>query len=186
MPNICNPNNQMPAMKKLFSLFSLLLISILSFAQFHFEAGVNGNVPYETLDVAHDIGGGIFIETKYRITEKLDVGLFYSRNAFLGLNAEDDSYGVSTVNPLLATVTYKVKNEDVTPYFGLGSGVYQVNSLLEISSGVRDPFLKTTEFGFSTKAGIYLHFVDLGLAYHFSPRAQYLQVHLGIRFLHEN
>lgn len=186
MPNIRNPNNQITSMKKLICFFSLLLTGILSFAQFHFEAGINGNVPYGTLDAAHDLGIGVFVESKYALNEKVDVGFFYGRNAFLGINVEDDSYGVSTVNPLLATLTYKKQNEDIAPYFGVGVGVYQVNSLLEIGSGVKDPFLKTTEFGFSTKAGIYLHFVYLGLAYHFSPRAQYLQVHLGIRFLHEN
>lgn len=58
MPNIRNPNNQITAMKKLICFFSLLLISILSFAQFHFEARVNGNAPYETLSTAHDLGQG--------------------------------------------------------------------------------------------------------------------------------
>lgn len=124
------------------------------------------------------------MEPKYALSEKPDDGLFYGRNAFLGINVEHGLYEIPTVNPLLATLTFKKQNEDITPYFGVGVGVYQVNSLLEICSGVTDPFLRTTEFGLAPKAGVYLHFVDLGLSYHFASRARYLQVHLGIRFLH--
>ncbi len=171
-------------MKKL--LLTALAIGIFSYsatAQFHIEfPGLNFNSPQGDFGETYDLGIGFYIEPKYALNENIDLGLLIGSNGFAGAdidgtNSSADATGVLVIQP---TGTYRFSSSSVTPYAGLGLGLYSFQAVeidgVEIGES-------ESKFGFAPRAGVYVGRLNLGLAYNIVSDATYLQFNLGVRLL---
>ncbi len=161
-------------------------------AQFHVELGLNISLPQENFSDAYDGGLGGYLEPKYALNENIDLGLLIGVNVFAGIS-EDALIGqrgsveidALTVSTFLATGTYRFSTKGVTPYAGLGLGIYAIEGA---SVGVTIRGMTTTakedgdtKFGFAPRAGVYLGRVNLGVSYHIVKDVNFLQFNLGVR-----
>ncbi|MEP1094495.1 MAG: hypothetical protein ABJG78_05265 [Cyclobacteriaceae bacterium] len=175
-------------MKKLFlTVFAVGVLGYSSMAQFHIELGPNFNSPQGDFADAYDLGIGFYIEPKYAITENIDLGLYLGANVFAGADIAGVSLDAQTLNPYLATGTYRFSTNKVTPYAGLGLGLY-VAKAVEVTTTINgvtttDPGESNSEFGFAPRAGVYVGRLNLGLAYNLVKDSNFLQFNLGIRIL---
>jgi len=179
-------------MKKLLLSISLVLAIVLtSHAQFHIELGVNFNSPQGDFGDAYDLGVGGYIEPKYAINENIDLGLLIGRNGFAGADIAGTNSSLEATGLLciLPTATYRFTSNGITPYAGLGLGIYSFDA---IDFTVTDPNTgvsvtaegeSNTEFGFAPRAGVYLGRLNLGVAYNIVKDANFLQFNLGVRIL---
>ncbi|MEO9869876.1 outer membrane beta-barrel protein [Ekhidna sp.] len=169
-------------MKKL--LLSICLVAVIGFtanAQFHVELGLNANLPQGDFADAYKLGVGVYVEPKYAFNENIDLGLYIGSNGFAG---EDISGGGSVeataIVPVLATGTYRFSTNNVTPYAGLGLGMYFIAAAEIDGTEVGEA---ESEFGFAPRAGVYVGRLNLGAAYNIVKDANYVQINLGFRIL---
>ncbi|MEP5612502.1 MAG: hypothetical protein ABJP45_09650 [Cyclobacteriaceae bacterium] len=177
-------------MKKLFlTVFAVGVLGYSSMAQFHIELGPNFNSPQGDFADAYDLGIGFYIEPKYAINENIDLGLYLGANVFAGgdVAGTNTSLDAQTLNPYLATGTYRFSTNKVTPYAGLGLGLYVAKAvdITTTSGGVTTTIEgeSNSEFGFAPRAGVYVGRLNLGLAYNLVKDSNFLQFNLGIRIL---
>jgi outer membrane protein X len=159
-------------------------------AQFHIELGVNFNSPQGDFGDSYNLGAGVYIEPKYAFNENLDLGLYLGSNGFVGADiANGVSLEATTLTPILATGTYRFPTNKVTPYAGLGLGMYIAKAVdfifVDPTTGVSITTLgeSSSEFGFAPRAGVYIGRLNLGLAYKLVSDANFIQINLGIRIL---
>ncbi len=173
-------------MKKLFiTAIAVGLLGYSASAQFHVELGLNFNSPSGDFGEVYDLGIGAFLEPKYSITENIDLGLYLGANGFAGADIAGTTASVdaTSVTPILATGTYRFVDSKVTPYAGLGLGIYSA-SIAGASVGITTASVteeSTTEFGFAPRAGVYLGRMNLGIAYNIAGDIEFLQFNLGVR-----
>ena len=175
-------------MKKLLLTTAFVgLLCYSSFAQFHVELGLNFNSPSGDFGDVYDLGIGAYLEPKYALNENIDLGLYIGANAFAGADLDLGGVGTASVSgtsvtPILATGTYRFMESNVTPYAGLGLGLYSAD-IASVSVGANNAAVEesTTEFGFAPRVGIYLGRLNLGIAYNIAGDIEFLQFNLGVR-----
>lgn len=175
-------------MKKLIlSICAIALFAYTASAQFHIELGPNFNMPQGDFADQYKLGVGFYIEPKYAMTENIDLGLYIGSNGFAG---EDFSSGgvsgsasATAIVPVLATGTYRFSTSNVTPYAGLGLGMYFAKGAEVTFGGTTTEGESSTEFGFAPRAGVYIGRMNLGAAYNIVKDANYIQFNLGVRIL---
>ena len=171
-------------MKKVLLSAVVALACFTASAQFHVELGLNFNSPSGDFGDSYDLGVGAYIEPKYALTENIDLGLLIGSNGFAGADIDTgagtgsvDATGILTILP---TGTYRFTSNKVTPYAGLGLGMYFVRAIevdgVEIGES-------ESEFGFAPRAGVYIGRMNLGLAYNLAGDVEFLQFNLGVRIL---
>ena len=176
-------------MKKLFlTVAAVGLLGYSSMAQFHFELGPNFNSPQGDFADQYDLGIGFYFEPKYALNENIDLGLVVGFNGFAGA---DQTIGGQVVSAdalsaiaFLGTGTYRFLTNNVTPYAGLGLGLYSFRAAdISVVGGATVEQESNSEFGFAPRAGLYLGRLNLGLAYNIVKDANFLQFNLGVRIL---
>jgi len=170
-------------MKKLFlTVFAMGILAYSSMAQFHAELGLNFNSPQGDFADAYDLGVGFYIEPKYALNENIDLGLLISSNAFAGGDLTGSTASVSALGmwAILPTFTYRFSTNKVTPYGGLGLGLYSVEGV-EVSGFPKGE--SESKIGFAPRAGVYLGRLNLGVAYNIVSDFNFLQFNLGVRIL---
>lgn len=175
-------------MKKLIMTFcAVALIGFAANAQFHIELGLNFNSPQGDFSDSYDLGVGFYLEPKYAMSENLDLGLLIASNAFAGADFDQggvsgsaDALGALVIMP---TGTYRFSANKVTPYAGLGAGLYAFKAASIDVGGTTVEGEAETKFGFAPRAGVYLGRMNLGVAYNIVSDANYLQFNLGVRIL---
>ncbi|MBC6399580.1 MAG: hypothetical protein GDA51_04050 [Ekhidna sp.] len=174
-------------MKKSLST-NYLLVAFVTFAnaQFHVELGTNFNSPQDHFANLYNSGTGAYIEPKYTVSKNLDLGLLIAGSVFRG--ADFDQGGISGsaealgAFSILPTGTYRFVNGSITPYTGLGLGVYSFEApVLDIGGGNTIEGDSKTEFGTALRAGVYLGIVNLGAVYHLIQDTNFIQINLGFR-----
>ena len=171
-------------MKKFLLLAVLAVASYTASAQFHLELGLNFNSPSGDFADTYDLGIGFYAEPKYAFSENIDLGLYLGSNGFAGADLDGGgSVGATSVVPVLATGTYRFSTNNVTPYAGLGLGLYFAQGAEVTFGGTTVEGESETEFGFAPRAGVYLGRLNLGVAYNLAGDIQYLQFNLGVRIL---
>lgn len=179
-------------MKKLIlSLLIFAAITVTANAQFHVELGLNGNLPQGDFSDAYSLGVGFYLEPRYAMTENIDVGLHLGINAFAGGDIDaaaggglgvDSEVSAAGIVPVLATGHYRFASGKVTPYGGLGLGMYFVKTGdVSASTGGTVEGESSSEFGFSPRAGVFVGRMNLGVTYHIAGDLNYLQFGLGVR-----
>lgn len=170
--------------KLLLTICAVAMIGYSANAQFHIELGLNFNSPQGDFADSYDLGIGGYIEPKYALNENLDLGLLIGSNGFAGADIDTgagtgsvDATGVLVIQP---TGTYRFSSNSVTPYAGLGLGLY---SFQAVEVGGVELGESETKFGFAPRAGVYLGRMNLGIAYNIVSDANYLQFNLGVRIL---
>lgn len=169
----------------LLSTLFLLVVCVSANAQFHVELGLNFNSPQGDFADSYDLGVGVYIEPKYALNDNLDLGLLIGSNGFAGADFSAGgvatSVGATSVLAILPTGTYRFSDAPVTPYAGLGLGIYSFKGAEVTVAGVTVETESNSEFGFAPRAGVYLGRVNLGIAYNIVKDANFLQFNLGAR-----
>jgi len=172
--------------KVLLTICAIAIFAISANAQFHVELGLNFNSPTGDFGDFYELGVGGYLEPKYAFNENIDLGLYVGVNGFAGADV-DTGFGTASVDatsvtPILATGTYRFLTNKVTPYAGLGLGVYLTESVgVDSSGGTTDETV--SEFGFAPRAGVYIGRMNLGLVYNSAGDISFLQFNLGVRIL---
>jgi len=171
-------------------LLTLSLVSVLALssnAQFHIELGLNFNSPQGDFGDQYDLGVGFYAEPKYAINENIDLGLLIGRNGFAGADIGGQSIDAIGMTTILPTGTYRFSGGKVTPYAGLGLGVYIIDAVdLSITIDGNTTVVEgesSSEFGFAPRAGVYIGRLNLGAAYNIVSDANFIQFNLGVRIL---
>ena len=172
-------------MKKLIlSICAIALFAYTASAQFHIELGPNFNLPQGDFADSYKLGIGFYIEPKYAMNENIDLGLYIGSNGFAGEDiAGGGSVSATAIVPVLATGTYRFSDGKVTPYGGLGLGMYFAKGAEVTVNNVTTEGESSTEFGFAPRAGVYIGRMNLGAAYNIVKDANYIQINLGVRIL---
>ncbi|GAB4234078.1 MAG: hypothetical protein Tsb0034_07580 [Ekhidna sp.] len=152
-------------------------------AQFHVELGLNFNSPQGDFADAYDLGIGGYIEPKYAMTENIDLGLYIGQNIFAGgdIAGTNTSLDAAKSLTILPTGTYRFSTSSITPYAGLGLGLYNFKTSAINANGTED--VTESKFGFAPRAGLYLGRLNLGAAYNIVSDANFIQFNLGVRIL---
>ncbi len=166
--------------KVILSICAIALFTYTASAQFHIELGPNFNLPQGDFADTYDLGIGFYIEPKYAFSENIDLGLYVGSNGFAGADVAGQSYGAQAIVPVLATGTYRFSTNKVTPYGGLGLGMYFAKAVEVNGTEVGEA---GSEFGFAPRAGVYIGRMNLGVAYNIVKDTNYLQFNLGVRIL---
>lgn len=171
------------------------IILVLSFcgigystsAQFHVELGLDYSPPTGDFGNSYNTGAGMYIEPKYSLNENIDLGLYLGGNGFVGSDVERVTFEFTTIIPILATSTYRFSTEKITPYAGLGLGIYFTRL---IGFTFFDPITghpertsdnSSSDFGFAPRAGAYMGRLNLGFAYNIVSDVNFLQFNIGMR-----
>ena len=171
-------------MKKLLLTAALVAVFAVSAnAQFHVELGLNFNSPQGDFGDTYDLGIGAYIEPKYAMTENIDLGLLIGTNGFAGADVDGGSVDGLAAVTVLPTGTYRFSANNITPYAGLGLGMYFFEGASVDIGGVSVEEDGETEFGFAPRAGVYVGRLNLGVAYNVVSDANFLQFNLGVRIL---
>lgn len=173
--------------KVLLCISAVLLFAITASAQFHIELGPNFNLPQGDFADSYDLGIGFYLEPKYAINENIDVGLYIGSNGFAGgdivQGGVSGSAAATAIVPVLATGTYRFSSNSVTPYAGLGLGMYFAKAAEVTVGTVTASGESESNFGFAPRAGVYIGRLNLGAAYNIVSDANYIQINLGVRIL---
>ncbi|MEP1035289.1 outer membrane beta-barrel protein [Ekhidna sp.] len=169
--------------KVLLSICTVLLFTYTASAQFHIELGPNFNMPQGDFGDAYDLGIGFYIEPKYAMSDNIDIGLVIGSNGFAGADFGGASYGATSALVILPTATYRFSTNSVTPYAGLGLGLYSFKGAEVTSGTVTLEGESESKFGFAPRAGVYIGRLNLGAAYNIVSDANYIQFNLGVRIL---
>lgn len=180
--------------KLLLTVLSVALLGYTSQAQFHVELGLNFNSPQGDFADQYDLGIGGYIEPKYAMNENMDLGLYIGQNVFAGADVSVGGTNVSvdaqTLTPILATGTYRFSTNSITPYGGLGLGIYTAKAVDVVIIDPTAPGGTSTvagesnsEFGFALRGGVYLGRLNLGAAYNLVKDSNFIQFNLGVRIL---
>ena len=174
--------------KVLLSICAVVLFAYAANAQFHIELGPNFNLPQGDFADSYDLGIGFYIEPKYAMTENIDLGLYIGTNGFAGGDFTQGGISASaaatSIVPVLATGTYRFSESTVTPYAGLGLGMYFAKGAEITIQGVGTSEASSeSKFGFAPRAGVYIGRLNLGAAYNIVSDANYIQINLGVRIL---
>jgi len=176
-------------MKKLFlTIVAAGMLGYSAMAQFHIELGPNFNSPQGDFADQYDLGIGFYFEPKYALNENIDLGLLVGLNGFVGGDFEvlgvTSSASALAVVAVLGTATYRFTTSSVTPYAGLGLGLYSFEGAeISVAGAVQPKTESESKFGFAPRAGVYLGKLNLGLAYNIVSDANFLQFNLGVRIL---
>lgn len=158
----------------------MLLASMSSTAQIRVGLGLTFGSPSGDFADVVDLGVGGYIEPKYAVNEKIDVGLHLAAMIFGGSGGGGTSFTATNIEPILATGDFKISNSKVTPYVGAGLGVYLVDfGSVEISGFPSVDGGSETKFGFAPRAGVMLGRLNLGLSYNIVSDVNYLAFGLG-------
>lgn len=175
-------------MKKILIAIIISLIGYVSQAQFHLELGLDFNLPVSDLSENYEFGAGFYLEPKYAVLENFDLGLYIGANGFAGKEVGTTSGEVDATIaiPILATATYRFLSNKITPYAGIGLGVYS-GKILNFSESALGGSSQTeeniSEFGFAPRAGVYIGRMNLGVIYNSSESLEFWQFNLGVRIL---
>lgn len=175
-------------MKRIFIIAIISIITYSANAQFHIETGVNFNLPINDLSENYEFGAGLYLEPKYAVSDKMDVGLYIGANGFAGKEVGTTSGEVDATIaiPILATATYRFLKNKITPYAGIGLGVFS-GKILNFSESALGGSSQTeeniSEFGFAPRAGVYIGRMNLGVIYNSSESIEFFQFNLGVRIL---
>lgn len=173
--------------KLLMTICAVCLLGYAANAQFHIEMGLNFNSPQGDFGDAYDLGVGFYLEPKYATSENLDLGLLIGSNGFAGADFNGQSFGATAALVILPTATYRFSGNKVTPYAGLGLGLYNFKAAdIDVTVGGTTTTLtgeSESKFGFAPRAGVYLGRMNLGAAYNIVSDANYIQFNLGVRIL---
>ena len=167
-------------MKKVLLSICAVTLFFAANAQFHIELGPNFNLPQGDFADSYDLGIGFYIEPKYAFNENIDLGLYVGSNGFAGADLAGASVSARAIVPVLATGTYRISTSKVTPYAGLGLGMYFAQAVEIDGVEIGDA---ESEFGFAPRAGVYIGRMNLGVAYNIVKDSNYLQFNLGVRIL---
>ena len=175
-------------MKKL--ILTGCLVAVFAFsanAQFHIELGLNFNSPQSDFGDSYDLGVGFYAEPKYALNENLDLGLLIGRNGFAGADLDGGSIDAIGMTTILPTGTYRFSGSNITPYAGLGLGMYIVDAIdLTVTTGGTTTTIdgeSSSEFGFAPRAGVYIGRLNLGAAYNIVKDFNFIQFNLEVRIL---
>ena len=159
----------------------MLFVNAASFSQIRVGLGLTVGTPAGDFSDIVDLGIGGYIEPKYALNEKLDVGLHLGSTFFAGGSLGGSSVSASQVNSFLLTSDFKVSDTKVTPYFGAGLGLYVIDfGSIDASANVPEIDLGSeTRFGFAPRAGLLLGKLNLGVSYNIVKDTNYLAFMLG-------
>lgn len=175
-------------MKKILIASIITLIGYSATAQFHIEIGLDFNLPVNDFSDNYELGAGFYLEPKYAVSEKIDLGLYIGANGFAGSEVGTTSGEVDATIaiPILATATYRFLTNKVTPYAGIGLGIYSariINYSESVLGGSNQTEENISEFGFAPRVGVYIGRMNLGVIYNSSESLEFWQFNLGVRIL---
>ena len=133
-------------------------------------------------------GGGFYIEPKYNVNDRINVGLRLE-SAFLGsgsIRVGGTSVDIesASVAPILLTGDYYFHTERVRPYVGLGMGMYrrQERSISTDIGSVALGLESQTNFGVAPRVGLNAGHFKLAVIYNFTGNhiADYLGINVGM------
>lgn len=167
--------------KSVIILFVLVLIaSVSSYGQFRVGLGLMVGLPAGDFGDAVDLGIGGYLEPKYALNEKLDVGLFLGTSIFGGTSVSGSSFSATKITSVLATGDFKVSASKVTPYVGAGLGLYfQDFGSIGVSGQPDIDIGSETKFGFAPRAGVMLGRLNLGLTYNIVSDTNHMAINVG-------
>jgi hypothetical protein len=156
------------------------------------EFGFTGNLPQGDFGDFYDFGAGLYLHPRFKINDKMAVGLNIGGNGFVGGDYEnpdnpDASVSAAAVVNVLGSLQYKLLDKKVTPYGEIGVGMFKVRSVDVSAEDVvdGDGELETKDFsyfGFAPKVGVMVGFLNLHASYVIAGDLNYMQFGLGFRF----
>ena len=134
-------------------------------------------------------GIGIALHPRFKLTDKMAVGLNVGSNVFAGgdfSGSGGPSSSVSAAGTLnvLGTVQYKLLDKKITPYGELGVGMfkYKAGSIDSGSAQNGGAFEDKTYMGVAPKVGAMIGFLNVHATYVLAGDLKYTQFGLGFRF----
>lgn len=160
-------------------------------AQISVELDFSYNSPGGDFGDIYDGGVGISIHPRFKIDDKIAVGLNVGGNAFLGGDFQDPTGSVTasveaaSVINVLGTIQYKVLDRNIGPYAELGLGVFSFKAGTVDAGSVVGGTIGTQDesfFGVAPKVGVMIGFFNIYGSYIAAGDLNYTQFGVGFRF----
>lgn len=183
-------------MRKLTFSFVVALAVVFATTQTSTAQGISVELDFSYNSPSGDFadvysgGVGISIHPRYKLTDKMAVGLNVGGNAFLGGDFQDANnpsldteISAAAVVNVLGTVQYKLLDKKITPYGEMGIGMFKMRQG-DVSSGTGGNIALEDKsyFGFAPKVGAMLGFINVYGQYVIAGDLKYTQFGLGFRF----
>jgi len=137
------------------------------------------------------MGGGIYIEPRYAVNDRLTIGLRIE-GAYLNFgNVTIDYTSVNvkttTISPILLTGDYYFSVEKVRPFIGVGLGMFKRTSrsvLVSALQGIEIGPKTQTKFGFAPKIGLNVGHARIAAIYNYTGLdvGDFLGIQFGFEF----
>ncbi|MEX2592746.1 MAG: hypothetical protein WD426_08225 [Anditalea sp.] len=155
---------------------------------FKVDVGINLTFPAST---NLSVGGGFFVEPRYSITDRLQMGLHLGSNIigegkYLFQNTEA-IIKAQAIGNLSLTGEYQFTLENVRPFIGMTAGMYRRSDyeIIDNNNGKVINIHRThVNFGMAPRMGIVAGKFRLNATYHFAGEgiSDFVSIGLGIQF----
>ena len=158
------------------------------FKPFKVDVGINLTFPAST-DLT--VGGGFFVEPRYSINDKVQVGLHMGSNIigegkYFFQNTEA-TIKAQAIGNLSLTGEYQFNLENVRPFIGMTGGMYRQSDyeIIDSNNGrLITNHGSNVNFGFAPRIGIVAGKFRMNATYHFPGKGitEFVSIGLGIQF----
>ncbi len=159
-----------------------------TFKSFKVDVGINLTFPAST-DLT--VGGGFFVEPRYSINDKVQVGLHLGSNIigegkYFFQNTEA-TIKAQAIGNLSLTGEYQFNLENVRPFIGMTGGMYRQSDyeIIDSNNGrLITNHGSNVNFGLAPRIGIVAGKFRMNATYHFPGKGitEFVSIGLGIQF----
>lgn len=167
-------------------IWVLVVASFSANAQFFVEFGASINVPRGDFGDLYELGIGGQVDAKYAVHPQIDLGVALGLYGFAGADDFDDPTAGTIETSALsmftaqATGTYRLLDNENTPFIGTGVGLYSYTiDEVNVLGGFAEA--QETTFGIAPEVGAYLGPFSISIAYNILPEPEinFYQFNLG-------
>jgi len=155
---------------------------------FKVDFGFTGDFPTSS-DAG--ISGGIYIEPRYAVNDKLTIGLriegVYLNYGNVTLDYTSVKVKTTTISPIILTGDYYFSTEKVRPFVGVGLGMFKRTSRsveVSVQQGINIGPKTQTKFGFAPRIGLNAGHARIAAIYNFTGTdvGDFLGIQFGFEF----
>ena len=149
------------------------------------ELDLGYNSPAGDFGDIYDGGVSVALHPRFKMNDKMAVGLSLGANAFAGGNLNggaNTSISAAGITTILGTVQYKLMDSKITPYGELGIGMFSGKVLTADALNSSGNTESVSNFGFAPEVGVMIGFLNASVTYAMAGDIKYTQFGLGFRF----
>jgi len=148
------------------------------------ELDLGYNSPTGDFGDVYDGGVAVALHPRFKLNDKMAVGISAGVNGFVGGDYEDPSLdseiSAAGIVAVMGTFQYKLLGKKITPYGELGIGMFNGTVLAADASGTGEE--SVSNFGFAPEVGVMIGFLNASVTYATAGDISYTQFGVGFRF----